>query len=516
MNLIRKSFFYLLFFLFISGGHAASGNGFEGEWLYSKTDDFELISNTSKRSTQEIVEDLYEFKNAFEHVFAGIKKYPDPYFMYVICKDKDTLNAFFKGEGKLIGDNAGVIGGDNEVRYAAINARKWGTRSSKELAFQQYTQRLLAKSGEALPLWFEVGIATTFQSFQVTRKNAVFGHPNKGALNYFLNENTDSFMPFDEFLALKPNSSEFKKFGARQGFYSTSWAFTHFCMFGREGKYKEAFLQFVDANKAGDRSEDTFKKLFGMSFAQAKLEIKRYLGGGINAVKQERYNVIKVPTNELPEKYQCSLQKSKEADVRRILGGILALMGDGNGDKYKQRRQRSREILVSARIENPGDLKLTAMMGLLEHLSGNLEKAEELYEEAISGEVDVPSVYINLVELKLKKRREASSENLTTKEMVPLLELLYQGRSLGSSGSRLYRTVAEVYLFSDFEPKKGHLAILDEGLRSYARDYELALKTIQLKYKAGLNEEADFLLARYLNAKLPEEVKESFKIFSDS
>jgi hypothetical protein len=498
---------YCLFPLFfISEGYPASEDIFEDEWLYAKTEDFELISNASKRSTQEIVEDLYEFKNAFEHVFSGIQKYPDPYFMYVTCKDKVTLDALRKrekDEGESTVNFGGVFGGDNEAGYAAINARKWETRLSKELAFQEYTQRLFAKSGEALPLWLEVGIAMTFQTFQVTRKNAVFGHPNEGA-NYFLTVHTDSFMPFNEFLGLNHNSSEYKKRGARNVFFSTSWAFTHFCMFGREGKYKEAFLQFVDANKAGDRSEETFKKLFGMSFAQAKLEIKKYLGGKSHDQKTESYTVIKVPREELPQKYRCSLQKSNESDVRRIVGGILSY------DEDRLSRQRAREILVSARAKSPEDVKLIATIGLLEELSGDLDKAIDLYEQAVAGEVGLSHVYVHLAELKLKKRKETSFDNLTIEETAFLLELLFKGRSIGSSGSRLYRTFADVYLFSEFEVKKGHLAILDEGLRSYARDYELALKTIQLKYKAGLNEEADYLLSLYSKATIPENVRNSF------
>ncbi len=504
--------FYLLVFLFVSGGYAASEDIFEDEWLYSKTDDFELISNASKRNTSEIIEDLYEFKNAFEAVFAGIKKYPDPYFAFVICKDKETLNVLYKRKKKNL---AGVFGGNDEAGFAAINAKEWGSRSAKKYLYHEYVHRLFSKSGEELPLWFNEGIAETFETFQVNRKNAVFGHPNYNAQD-FLMSFADSFMPFERLFAVHHDSPAYQEHGAVHYFYATSWAFTHFCMFGREGKYKEALLRFVEANKAGDRSEETFKKLFGMSFDQTRAEMKKYLGGGVNVMKQERYNVIKIPREELPEKYQFSLVKSKEADVRRIVGGILAFAGDGKGDIDKRRQQRAREILVSARIENPEDLKLTAMMGMLEHVSENLDRAEELYEEAIAGDVGVPFVYINLAELKLKKRREDSQENLTINETIPFLELLFKGRSLGSTGSRLYRTIAEVYLFSDFEAKKGHLAILDEGLKLYARDYELALKTAQLKYRAGLTEEADFLVSRYLNANIPEGIKESFKIFSDS
>ncbi|MBL4575864.1 MAG: hypothetical protein JKY51_07180 [Opitutaceae bacterium] len=447
-----------MIFLSLSFVSSLFGNVFEEGWLYSKTDDFELISNASKNKTKNIIEDIYEFKNALETVFSAIKRYPDPYFAFIICKDKTTLNALYKREkkdGKSLVNLSGFFGGNDEGGFAAMYAKEWRGRGSKDMVYHEYVHSLFSKSGEELPLWFNEGIAMTFQTFQVNRGTTVFGHPVYWARDY-LTERADSFMPFDELFAVNHSSPEYRNHGSAHYFYATSWAFTHFCMFGREGQYKEALLNFVEADKSGDRSEETFKKLFGMSFSQMKIEMKKYLGGGRNVLQPERFNVIKLKPEELPQKYKFSLVKAKEVDVRRIVGGIFA--------HDKSRRQKAREILVNARISNPENVELTATMGMLEELSDNSNKAIELYEEAIAGNVGLPHPYVHLAELKLENRKKDSPENLTVKETVSFLELLFKGRSLKSSGSRLYRTVAQVYLFSDFEATEAHLAILDEGL----------------------------------------------------
>jgi hypothetical protein len=507
-----KNSFYLLVFLFVSGGYAASKNIFEDEWLYAKTDDFELISNASESKTYEIIESLYEFKGAFDKVFTDLKKYPDPHLSIVICKDKSTLISMCqleKRDGKSLANVAGLFGGNDEAGYAIINAKDQGRGFSKEVLCHEYVHHLLSKSGGRIPLWFSEGVAMAFQNFHVNRKNAVFGHPDYNA-RYFVTDYVNSPMPLDELFLVNQHSSAYRNHGAAYHFYSTSWAFTHFCLFGRRGEYKEAFLQFAEANKAGDRSEETFKKLFGMSFVKAGVEMKKYLGGGLYRLKPECYSVIKIPSEELPRKYRCSLQKSREIDLRRIVGGILSR------NTSEQRRQRARDILVGARIEDSGDPELTATMGLLEESTGNFDRAIALYEEAIAGNVGFPPAYVSLAELKLKNRKHDSLENLTIDEALPLLDLLFKGRSLGCSGSRLYRTIADVYLSSDLSIKESHLAVLDEGLRVYVRDYQLALRVAELKYHSTLTEEADSLVSLYLKANIPEWAKESFRSLKDS
>ncbi len=234
------------------------------------------------------------------------------------------------------------------------------------------------------------------------------------------------------------------------------------------------------------------------------------MGGGRYKLKPERYTVIKIPSLELPRRYRLSLEKPREEDVRRIVGGILAR------NTSAERRQRARDILVGASIENSGDPELTATMGLLEESSGNYVRAIALYEEAIAGNVGYAPAYVRLAELKFKKRKADLWENLTANEALPLLELLLKGRSLGCSGSRLYRAIADVYLSSDLKIKEGHLAVLDEGLEVYAKDYRLALRIAELKYSSTLKGEADILVSRYLKTNIPEWARMSFRSLRDS
>jgi hypothetical protein len=509
---MNRALFYTWALLCFCFGSFLYGGVFEDEWLYTKTKDFELISNTSESKTYEIIESLYEFKSAFEKIFPDLKKYPDPHLSIVICKDKSTLISMCKIEkkdGKALANVAGLFGGNDEAGYAIINAKDQGWGFSKEILCHEYVHYLLSKSGGKIPLWFSEGVAMAFQNFHVNRKNAVFGHPDYNA-RYFITDYVNSPMPLSELFLVDQNSSAYRNHGAAYHFYSTSWAFTHFCLFGRGGEFKEAFLHFSEANKAGDRSEKTFKRFFGMSFVQAEIQLKKYLGGGRYKLEPERYTVVKIPLLELPRKFQFSLQRSKKENVRRIVGGILAR------NTSEERRQRARDILVGARIENFGDPELTATMGFLEESSGNYDRAIALYEEAIASDVGYPPAYVCLAELKLKKRKADSRDNLTTDEAVPLLELLLKGRSLGCSGSRLYRAMADLYLFSDLEIKEDHLAVLDEGLEVYAKDYRLALRIAELKYRSILRGEADSLVSRYLKTNIPEWARISFGSLRDS
>ncbi len=524
---MKRAAFCLLVFLLLNVNSFLFGNVFEDKWLYTQTKDFELISNISERKTRIIIEDLHEFKAAFESVFTDLKKYPDPRLAIIICKNKKTLASMCRQKeeaGKALANVVGFFGGDDEGGYAIINAKQATQRYSKSVLYHEYVHRLLSKTGESYPLWFHEGVAKAFQTFQVNPESAVFGHPDVYA-RYFLTDYANSFMPFEELFAVRHNSSAYYKHGASHHFYATSWVFTHFCIFGRNGKYREAFFQFVKADQRGDRSEETFKKLFGMSFAQMTAEMKDYLGGGrlgggyyggVNfssgsfELKQERFSMIRIPRKELQKEYSHSLRRAKEVDVRRIVGEVLAC------SISKERRQRARDILIGARMDEPENVELIATMGLLEEQSGNGDKAIKLYEEAIAGDVRFPLAYVHLAELKWEKLRSVLPETLTTEEVMPLLKLLDRGRALGSTGRRMYRRLADIYLSSDLELNESHLSVLREGLRVYANDYRLALRVAELKYRSSLTEEANSLVSLYLKANIPEWAKESFRNLKDS
>lgn len=143
------------------------------------------------------------------------------------------------------------------------------------------TQWFLQGYRSKLPDWFSAGFGELFKTFEVRGNNFTIG---KARDNIVRSLRDDSLVPVEQLFGVRMNDLAYREDLQTRRFFSESWLFVHYCIFGREGKDKTGRLQqlteFLAALERGEPEAQAIKTAFGTDFASMTQTLKRYLSGG--------------------------------------------------------------------------------------------------------------------------------------------------------------------------------------------------------------------------------------------
>ncbi|HWA24745.1 MAG TPA: hypothetical protein VG734_03650 [Lacunisphaera sp.] len=496
-------------------------------WQYTKLDDgTEVLSNASERASKRLLRDFQLFQQALEVVWP----LPSPDFQpgrtLILCGRRDKFSDFAAtadasaatGSVSLFLRNREQAAIVVDLQAATImlagQADDDGNATSnfevdpyKQL-YREYVRYLLSQGNVPPPAWVQEGMAQVVMAMEFTPTWIIFGRidsrayqpaapptgaegvaPDDGSGGEGIAADTSvgdrpfnvalkrrALMPLDQFFAITADSTEAKNPLGNNRWAKQAYAFVHLCLFGHNGRYKEAYRQFTQRLAKEPVSEALFKECFKTGYKDMLMELRGYIDFTNHTSLTYKLKDGAPPLGGTP----VVLREATDAEVGRIKGDAQRLAGrltDALGTYYATYWRGSREPAF-----------LAAYGIALSQAGEEMERARSALETAAKTDLRQPSAYVALARLRLaeaKAKAAVTGGHLDAPQLNSVLEALLKARRLRPPLPETYETAGEAWLASANLPPKDHLAVLMEGIRVFPRDAALYYSIAEIYRRAG-------------------------------
>lgn len=365
------------------------------KWWEASSKNFTIISNTSRKRTLKLLDDLERFRNVVGHfttarldendrpltVFAvkGLTAYAG--LMEGIDSYKSFGGMFFE---RLEGDYA-VIRADNK-------------KYSTGILYHEYTHFLTSLNPNVvIPYWYQEGIAEYLELVTFKSGEVHLGRPNEDHLYWLNNMN---WMPIEELL--KKKFVKDKKSNEFYQMYSQSWLFVHYLT--SDEKRRLQLLKYLEQERLGVGVERAFTTAFGVSFSEMDKTLKNYR-------RRKGYSFWRL---QIEPDYSMDSAIVKKLDASEILVhfGRFLFQAQKLGEK-------SSKYFALAKEKNSKNAEALAGVAFTSYQE-DIENAANLIRESI--DLDASNTWVNYVKGKIDK--ELINVNYSTRyESVPAKEI---------------------------------------------------------------------------------------------
>ncbi|MBI2517184.1 MAG: hypothetical protein HYV95_09735 [Opitutae bacterium] len=299
-------------------------------------------------------------------------------------------------------------------------------------------------------------------------------------------------IPLDRFFNAPPpdRKSDAQRFALWQ---SQARLFVHWALLAKKNPPFEAsaFWQFANDSRLGAVSEEKFRSYFDRDYATALAELRAYLPVAVkNGVDRA------VPgLHEAATKTEFVYRAATESEVARIKGNFERLetqrLKEADPELAKRYEQAARRSLLRATHFVPADPRVYGILGLLEFDAGEPLEARRHLERAYRDQGLGSRGLLALARLRLDevKAKDQGAFKLQADDLERVLEPLFAARERKPALVETYRLIAEVWACSEVQPTRGHLAVLQEGVRFFPWDEELRDKTRALHRQFGYEDD---------------------------
>ncbi len=471
-------------------------------WIHITTEHFEVFSETSKKRTRAIVEELHDTHGIFQRLFPTLGNSKQLRLKVLIPSErtlKRDLAPLYNGKPKKV---AGFYGESLEGPILVINAS--GTwEMLRHVVMHEYTHHLLHRPGVEIPLWMNEGIAEVFSTIERQRKGTVVvGKPQKYGLAILSQTRP---IPLIDLFQVTHESPEYNSQKHSQGsFYAQSWALIHFLLFGENNLPDHSFDNILQhAINGGEFNATTIKELLGIELDQLKKELSNYYRKG--KYTSYRYTLDDASEDLLFEEIPFTgkdlayLKTVSKLSIR----GIEAASSDIDAFKNTYPDSHERHSLEG----------YTALM------KGKDKDAVELLNKAIELGSTSPHTHLHYAGARLRRTINSTTyreDSLNRTDTIELLTALFKARELGGPFSHnLYRCIGEVWLSSREQATEEHIAVLYEGLQSFPEDAQVAFYLARYYERESKFDEALSLHEHYYRKNLETTLRLSFELLAN-
>ncbi len=297
--------------------------------------------------------------------------------------------------------------------------------------------------------------------------------------------------PLGDFLALRmspvpaPHAVEPMKVWAAQAELFVRWGLD-----AEKQTLRPAFWRFVERCAVESPSEALFRECFGFDFAAAQTQLAAYLATAVRrGPRFEPARRPKLPAWELRNASDVEIARIK-GDMERLEVPYVKNLSAELAPKYLEQARRTLRRAYDRDAREPG---LLAVMGLCEVDGGNDAGAHELLESAARLGPLRPRANYELGRLRLAAARAAAGApdgRLSVNQTAEVLQPLFAARQGEPPLPEVYEAIADTWAATSATPTRGHLAVLDEGVRLFPRRLPLVFRAAELNLKHGYGEVA--------------------------
>lgn len=263
---------------------------------------------------------------------------------------------------------------------------------------------------------------------------------------------------------------------------------------GRGAPRRAGLWKFVERSAIQGETEQLFEECFGINYAAALEQLTAYRPAALRNTLRFR-----LPRGAAPP--ALALRAASGAQIARIKGDwermevpfVKAVSPELTG-KYLEQARRT---LMRAYDRDERDPRLLAVLGLLECDAGNDVRALEFLEAAARIGSLRPRASYELARLRFAGHRTAAAATggrLTSAQTAEVLTPLFAARRLDPPLPEVYELIGDVWAHCATAPNRGHLLVLNEGVRLFPRRTALIYRAASLNAQHGFREEAAALV----------------------
>jgi hypothetical protein len=301
----------VLCWLFFLGG-CATTDPFANleEWKEIQSKNFIVYTNAPKKDALEVIKEFEVF-----HV-AALKLTTIPSFeetnpvRIYLFKDRNSFAPFKPSENV-----AGYF--IQEKNYIALYASPFEVNPQHSMVYHEYTHYLLSKHPANMPKWFNEGLATMFETFELKRGVGKFGYAPY--LRWMFIRDQASWIPMEEFLSDQIDYLHKEDEKTMQA-YSQAWALTHYFIFGKKENLANLGRYLYLVNN-GFNSDEALLSSFGMTPKKLLQEVREYVGKD-----SIPYGTMKIEDIALDNHYP--IRSLEEGEARQIIQDLKGIMDD--------------------------------------------------------------------------------------------------------------------------------------------------------------------------------------------
>lgn len=301
----------VLCWLFFLGG-CATTDPFANleEWKEIQSKNFTIYTNAPKKDALEVIKEFEVF-----HV-AALKLTTIPSFeetnpvRIYLFKDPNSFAPFKPAENV-----AGYF--IQEKNYIALYASPFEENHQHSMVYHEYTHYLLSKHPAIIPKWFNEGLATMFETFELKGGVGKFGYAPYHRWMFLRDQ--PNWIPMEEFLSDQIDYLHKEDEKTMQA-YSQAWALTHYCIFGKKENLAN-FGRYLYLVNNGFNSDEALLSSFGMTPKKLLQEVKDY-------VEKDSipYGTMKIEDIALDNHYP--IRSLKEGEARQIIQDLKSIADD--------------------------------------------------------------------------------------------------------------------------------------------------------------------------------------------
>ena len=246
---------------------------------------------------------------------------------------------------------------------------------------------------------------------------------------------------------------------------SAAALFVRWGIYGDKGAHAEKFWRFAEQACAEPVTEARFKECLGMSFAEVRSELARYLPAAIAGMEQ-------FPVGPVQRPPVLDFREATDWEIGRMRGEWERLEAETLHVDHPDLARRYREQAATRFKRNyrdgDRDPRLLASMGLLALDGNEREQARELLTSAAAARVAGPRVYFELARIHWQEAEAAGGGGPSEATVAEVTELLLTGESQSPALPAIYGFLAEMVLQRK-SASPAVIAALQRGLVRFPR-----------------------------------------------
>jgi len=350
-------------------------------WIEVRTQNFTLYADAGESKTKQVGLDMESLRAVLVALKRGSPNVPAPTRIYVF-KTPQALEPFLPREGGAPVNWASFYRGGWAANYAVLSAA-WNA-DPRPSVYYSYIYDFIRANFPKLPLWYEVGIAGYYSTFQTEGGEARTGMISEDKLRY-LRESL-MWIPLDRLLAIDRDSPEYRDREKGHLYFAETWAFVHYLSRGNEARTPQ-LGRFVSLLGQGMPQDTAFQQAFGTDYATMYKELTAYIRNN----KRYFYNRAKFSDLKPPTEARVTPLTYEQALVH--LGDVVA--------SEEARRDQAERFYQAALAANPNDPGALGGLGWLRREQKRNDEAASLLARAAEGGSTDYRVHYALARLKL-------------------------------------------------------------------------------------------------------------------
>jgi len=372
-----------------------------------------------------------------------------------------------------------------------------------------------------LPPWFHSGFIsffghTTFESRGLVTEPLSWLSPVETAAVKTDPQTAPPLLPLDDFFAARVGPPDpAASFDPVRRWQAQAELFLRWGLDSEKGTRRQALWRFVDLSSRRGASEALFQECFALDYAAAQTELAAYLPQAVRrTLRFRQVRVKKLPPLALRNATDSELGRIK-GDWERLEIAYVKAIAPVLAQKYLDQARRT---LQRAYERGARDSELLAVMGLCEVDAGEETAAREYLETAALLGPMRPRAWYELARLRLAEFRTLPGQTehrITAEQAAAVLRPLFTARESDPPLPEVYELIAEVWENCAVAPNRGHLLVLDEGVRFFPRQSSLVYRAAELNLRNGFQPAAIELVTLGLNGAGDEATRQQFLRLQD-